>query len=460
MPGYRDSDMSDSSSDQQRERPDRRAKSVQAPSFRKKTPQEDGLWNLDEEWNIDNDTSQAPEDEPVTSESSTFPQDAAPQDAVLPETADSPSELTDSAAFSSEDESVTRVEPSYSRRRLTRNKRRNTEPQESGVLSEQMQEIPLSADEEQMESPADAPSPRSPAGLGITEDEVWSDFLSEEEVAHNGHSQASSTASVAPHSEKNDPVIKLRTDSQLEEANGPVATGATNTPEKHSDQTPQTDIAETVPEQPEDTVASGKPEDSSADAQPPASLPAAVFTRIELVASILSLACLLFGGLWALHAFRSKVQAQPNPYVQPDLPAAGNWATVASAETYWREPVTGGENADPVRKDVTMIPVIKIKLGQCASARGAIRVIFYNDKGVIAGDTVTHRFEDHRFSPSGANERSFAATTGFTNFGDQEAYRAHLVKPWTIRVYEGPDENAPSSEYRLLFSVPISTYIQ
>lgn len=431
--------------------------SIQAPSFRKKNPQEEGLWNLDEEWNVENETKDDLAQDPAETQVAGLSLEVAPTSA----------EMTDSAALPAEEEPVIRVEPSYSRRRLTRNKRRTSEAQETERVTEEMMDLPLPATEalaatqESLADSSDAPPPRAPVGLGLTEDEVWADFLTDEELVQNENPQLPQVTSDNPQPENHQPVIHQHNEQEFAENNQISEAEFHNEAEAEAAQVPAdppSGITETAANLTDDVMEPENDGDSLPGAQGNFSLSMPVFSRAELVASVLFLACLLCGGLWALSAFRKEVQTQPNLYLQPDLPATGNWATIATAETYWRAPVIEGDNADPVRQDVMMIPVIRIKLGNCAFPRGAIRVIFYNDKGDIAGDTVTHRFENQQFS--GSSERTFAATTGFTNFGDQEAYRAHLVKPWTIRVYEGPDENAPSSEYRLLFSTPISTFIQ
>ena len=448
--------MSDSSSDQKRKRPDRRAANINSPSFRKHAPQEEGLWNLDEEWQVKADSSPAAQEEKNEPAAVTSP----------PEPGAPAPEMTDAASAPQAEETVTRVEPSYSRRRLTRNKRRSNETEEPARSEDEVAESPIPPFSPETPEPMEASTLRNsaPVGLGLTEDEVWSDFLSDDELAPNGNNLPSALAPHEKQPEPEEPAIKLQAEPEPEE----------NDPLPHREELAEVEkendlpVPEPMPSM-ETTETELIDERSSEENNAGTSdtLPAQSFSfsfpvlsRFEIIASFLFLLCLLFGGIWTLQVFRSEVQAQPNPYLQPDYPSVGNLATVASADTFWRVPVTEGANADPVRQDVTLIPVIRIKLGTCASPSGAIRVIFYNDKGIIAGDTVTHRFENHQFSPGGSSERAFAATTGFTNFGDQEAYRAHLVKPWTIRVYEGPDENAPSSQFRLLFTAPISTYIQ
>lgn len=181
------------------------------------------------------------------------------------------------------------------------------------------------------------------------------------------------------------------------------------------------------------------------------------FSRLETILSLAFLLLLIGGGFWGAQIFRHHVQAETDPYSKPKFPAKGALALIESAETYWRPPVKEGPDADPTQREVILIPVIDVTLGSCAAPSGVIRVLFYNDKGEIVGDTITRPYRDSRFTSTDSSTASFPSTTGFISFGEQEAYRAYLGKPWSIRVYEGPDETSPSSAFKLLFTTPIST---
>ena len=183
-------------------------------------------------------------------------------------------------------------------------------------------------------------------------------------------------------------------------------------------------------------------------------------TRLELVSCIIFVAFLMSVGVGGIIAFRSNIKTRDNPYAMPKLPAQGQYSTITSADTFWRAPIRSGANADSAQLDVILTPTINIQLGNCSSRDGAIRVVFYNDKGEIAGDILTRAYRDHKFTLNKENTLNFACTKGFANFGEQEAYRAYLVKPWSIRVYEGPSESAPSSAFQLLFTAPVSTKIR
>lgn len=181
------------------------------------------------------------------------------------------------------------------------------------------------------------------------------------------------------------------------------------------------------------------------------------FSRLEIIASFLFLSMLISGGLIGVYLFQSQVQTRESGNDTPHFPIQGAIAQIESAETYWRVPIKEGPNADATQRDVILIPAIDITLNASKSTNGVIRVIFYNETGTIVGDIITREFNNHRFVENGTSSLSFASTFGFTNIGEQENYRANPSKTWTIKVYEGPNENAPSSSFLLLFSIPLSS---
>ena len=181
----------------------------------------------------------------------------------------------------------------------------------------------------------------------------------------------------------------------------------------------------------------------------------AKFTPVEVTASLFFLALLLFGAIVTVSVLRSHLKVHADPYTTPDFPVKGSIATVAKAETFWRAPVVGGPNADTTKLDVILLPVITITLNECKEPQGALRVMFLNHKNEIVGDTLTKSYENNLFKANKSATMSFASTAGFTEFGEQEAYRAKISKPWTIKVFEGPSESASSNSFKLLFTTPI-----
>mgnify|MGYP000740101185 CR=1 FL=1 len=139
---------------------------------------------------------------------------------------------------------------------------------------------------------------------------------------------------------------------------------------------------------------------------------------------------------------------------QPELPAAGSFTTVATLETFWREPIREGENRDIARREVAMIPVVSLTLDDSRS--GALRVIFYDSQGDSVGDAVSQPFTGGQFDGTGSPTIEIAATDGFTDPGDFDAYRVGGER-WTVEIREGPSTNAPGREFKELLSAPISS---
>lgn len=383
-------------------------------------PDETDLWNLDDEL--------PPSPEPL-------PQETPPPPA---------SKIPPAAA-----DEVTRIETPDTRRRA-RNAAKLREAEataEASATALQPGTNPMAA------MPKSAPS-----GLGMTEDEIWSDFIDDEPPAPAPASVTTRPTPVPPPSKlsevKTMPVPAPAKDAKMAPASPQPAAPA------------PAETAVTAPPAPPDTEEVVADTDENTETESFETLPTRTstkswqitrFSRLETLLSLAFLLLLVGGGFWSAQLFRQHVRAQADPYSEPEFPAKGALAMIETAETYWRPPVKEGPDADPTQREVILIPVIDITLGSCASPSGVIRVMFTNDMGDIVGDTITRAYRDSRFASNDSPTASFPSTTGFTNFGEQEAYRAYLGNPWSIRVYEGPDETAPSSAFRLLFSTPIST---
>ena len=179
-------------------------------------------------------------------------------------------------------------------------------------------------------------------------------------------------------------------------------------------------------------------------------LPQARQERIGLIA----MAVVVLGiGIWWLTSLFSDVTTTRLGDDQPDLPAKGRFAEIDSAESFWRSPVTSGENRDRVRNDVVIVPVITLELDDATN--GIIRVNFRDSEGNFIGDTVNRPFANGVFTDSQSATVDFTATDGFKEISDYHSYRVGTGR-WTAEVLEGPSEAAPGSEFKPLFTLPIS----
>lgn len=180
-------------------------------------------------------------------------------------------------------------------------------------------------------------------------------------------------------------------------------------------------------------------------------LPQARQERIGLIA----MAVVVLGiGIWWLTSLFSDVTTTRLGDDQPDLPAKGRFAEIDSAESFWRSPVTSGENRDRVRNDVVIVPVITLELDDATN--GIIRVNFRDSEGNFIGDTVNRPFANGVFTDSQAATVDFTATDGFKEISEFHSYRVGSGR-WTAEVLEGPSESAPGSEFKPLFTLPISS---
>lgn len=191
-----------------------------------------------------------------------------------------------------------------------------------------------------------------------------------------------------------------------------------------------------------------------ADAKTPKPLPAipsiASLSKIEKIAISGLFAALALGATLTLIHFYNRVPTRPLVAEEIDFPVSGKIIQIKAASTYWREPVTTGENADVVRRGAQLIPVVKLSF---SSKPGAIRVFFRNEDGLVVGDGITRTVK-------GDSEVAVAATAGFDDVGMHTAYRTGDGKRWVVQVFEGPDATASREKFRKVLETEISTVIR
>lgn len=172
--------------------------------------------------------------------------------------------------------------------------------------------------------------------------------------------------------------------------------------------------------------------------------------KMEKIAISCLFAALALGAILTLIHFSSRVPTRPLVTQEIDYPVSGEIVEITRAITYWRSPVTTGENADVVRRGTQLIPVLKMSIG---GKSGVIRVFFRNEDGIVIGDGITRAVK-------GEAEITVAATAGFEDVGMHTAYRTGDSLPWVVQVFEGPSANAPHEKFRKLLETEISTQIR
>lgn len=159
---------------------------------------------------------------------------------------------------------------------------------------------------------------------------------------------------------------------------------------------------------------------------------------------IIAFAILLVGGAaWAYHSSVSRLaEGKPDPISK--LPAQGSHVTITKVETYWRAPITSGDDRETVRRGVELIPVAEIT----ATGEGAIRVIFSNDRNTDVGDPATRKI-------SGETTLVIPATAGFDDTGSHAAYQAGLTKHWHVNIAEADSATAGGSDFKPVSRIAI-----
>jgi hypothetical protein len=157
---------------------------------------------------------------------------------------------------------------------------------------------------------------------------------------------------------------------------------------------------------------------------------------------------LIGGGVWTYLGTISRIAAGgPDPLSA--LPAQGSQVTITKVETYWREPVTTGDGREIVRRGVVLIPVAEIT----ASGKGAVRVIFSDDRGVDVGDPTIREV-------NGETALVIPATAGFEDTGSHSAYQAGMTKDWHVNIAEAATTTAAGSDFKPLSKIAIKPTLQ
>ena len=169
-------------------------------------------------------------------------------------------------------------------------------------------------------------------------------------------------------------------------------------------------------------------------------------TKIEFAGLAALLVLILTGGGIFYFNTISRLPTGTQRAEADDFPIKGQSTSVISAVTFWRVPVTTGENVDTVRRDALLIPVVELAF---SGGPSAIRIFFRNSDGQLVGDAVSHQV-------NGGAPIQFAATDGFNDPGMHAAYRTGQSKPWTFEVLEGPSEDSPAADFKKLFEMNIA----
>lgn len=166
----------------------------------------------------------------------------------------------------------------------------------------------------------------------------------------------------------------------------------------------------------------------------------------ELTGMLALLVVLLTAGIGFYVFTIQRLPSETERVNTTDFPIKGVKVTVNAADTYWREPVAEGVDADTFRRGTRLLPVVEMSV----EGSGALRAMFLDDQRRFVGDAVTR-------AVGGRQKISIPATAGFEDAGTYAAYRTGSTRPWTVMVYEAGSAGAPGSAFKLLFEMNIST---
>ena len=186
---------------------------------------------------------------------------------------------------------------------------------------------------------------------------------------------------------------------------------------------------------------------------PPEQNSAGFFSRLsklERISLLAIAAALIISSTLTIIHFTKEITVSSEILKKVRLPVKGEILSVSSMETYWRAPITQGDNPDSTQRGVILIPVIKI---QTSGSSGAIRIFFRDSDGALVGDSTT-------LPISGDETLTISATDGFTDLGMHASYRTSEHARWIVQVLEGPSVNAPIEKFKNLFTTEISTDIR
>ena len=177
------------------------------------------------------------------------------------------------------------------------------------------------------------------------------------------------------------------------------------------------------------------------------SKPIASISKLERIGLIGLFVVLILGGGGFLLFSISGLPTESKRVMENDFPIKGEHLEIKSASTYWRAPITTGDNPDTFQRGTVILPAIKFSAN---TGNGALRVVFRNQDGELVGDVQTRMI-------NAGESLEISATAGFDDAGMHAAYRTGESKPWTIQVSEAPSANAPPDAFKELFQINIST---
>lgn len=215
-----------------------------------------------------------------------------------------------------------------------------------------------------------------------------------------------------------------------------------------------------APDVPTPLVAEGaEVEDATADA--PDLVEKTPLSSLEKGSLVAVFALLIGAAAWGLATFYDHAPEGTLIVFDDDFPVEGRLVAVDEIETYWREPIRIGVNADRgVKLNAVLIPCARVKLKGSGSA--AIALSFQDSQKELIGDPISLEVKDGKFVKNGSEEIIINSTAGFTEIAEINSYSYGDIKPWSLLIVEGEPGTSPSykDEDKKLVVVRIETVVE
>jgi len=172
-------------------------------------------------------------------------------------------------------------------------------------------------------------------------------------------------------------------------------------------------------------------------------------TIIEKISLLAVVACLLGAAGWAISTFYRDAPQGKLIIFHEDYPAKGNKVSIEEVETWWREPIRTGKDADVgVVVGANLIPCARIKISGGSST--SLRVTFRDSDQQLVGDTINLLIENGKFVQTNSDEISIHSTAGFENPSRINSYDNEDINPWSLAIIEeNSDDGAPLVKARI-----------
>ena len=171
-------------------------------------------------------------------------------------------------------------------------------------------------------------------------------------------------------------------------------------------------------------------------------------TAVEKAFIGLLLAGLIGGAIWGISTYLDSAPNGELAEYKEEFPIQGKAVTVDKVETWWREPVRDGDEADiGVVVDARLIPCASIKLSDGSTSR--LQVSFRDGDDKLIGDIINLSVSNGQFEKNSSNEISVHATAGFTNPTTINPYINGDIEPWTLAIVEEGKSDEPIVKTRI-----------